>query len=196
MQSVSGANDGGTVTVDYDVAQGLTTVNLGFGFGHPNVLRLHGVTPGDIDLERVGDGSLYFFIQGQSFFYIGSKSAGTGLIWHDFSDADDLPSQIVFDDGTVWDKPEIEQQFVDQEEAGNPSVITGFSGDETIECSTGDTLLIGGSGSDTYIYRSGDGYDRIDDRNLPDFQGVYGSDKVVFADLNFDQAQPAARRRQ
>ena len=60
MQSVSGANDGGTVTVDCYVAQGLTMVNLGFGFGYLNAPRLHGVTPGDIDLERVGDGSLYF----------------------------------------------------------------------------------------------------------------------------------------
>ncbi|MDF1734693.1 MAG: calcium-binding protein, partial [Minwuia sp.] len=51
--------------------------------------------------------------------------------------------------------------------------LAGESGDDTLDGGTGNDTLTGGQGDDTYIYRRGDGIDRLDDTS--------GSDTVQFA---------------
>src|SRR5262249_29663648 len=83
-------------------------------------------------------------------------------------------SQIVFSDGVVWTQADIKAHVLALEEAeiaggagpgGAGRVVTGFAGsDDTLTAGAGAAELVGGSGSDTYVWAPGDGMTRIDDQ--------------------------------
>ena len=57
--------------------------------------------------------------------------------------------------------------------------LLGYNGADTLEGAGGDDLLIGGRGDDTYVFRSGDGQDVIDNTGG-------GYDTLQFADAGFN----------
>ena len=81
--------------------------------------------------------------------------------------------------------------FASKAEIGPIATIVGTDGDDVIngsnsiydviDCGLGDDVINGGDWDDTYIWRMGDGNDRIID---PEWAG--GSDRVIFEDVNFD----------
>jgi VCBS repeat-containing protein len=96
-----------------------------------------------------------------------------------FNDVNNNVEQIVFNDGTVWDKSVIESKLLLATEENDTlsgmfddDVIDGLGGDDTIYGSDGDDTLIGNfgndhllgeAGSDTYVFNLGWGYDTISD---------------------------------
>lgn len=70
--------------------------------------------------------------------------------------------QIVFADGTVWNREQIRQAAWFRGTTGIDDIY-GSSLDDTIVAGLGDDALYGGSGGDTYVYASGDGADFISD---------------------------------
>jgi Ca2+-binding RTX toxin-like protein len=77
------------------------------------------------------------------------------------SDIDQL-EQIVFADGTTWDQNAIKDAVLRTLSTDGDDTIDGFADrDDTIDAGEGDDDLNGDTGSDTYIYNSGDGDDVI-----------------------------------
>ena len=177
LPNTVGVNDGETVTVDYDIADGLTQLNWGYSFGEQHVLNLHGVAVDDVVLERIGDGNQFNYIDGNGFFLIGAASRAGGLMLYDALKLNSI-DRIVFDDGTVWDQVAIRQHFVDQEQSAGDDLIVGWYGDDSFDGGTGNDAFFGGDGSDTYTYRRGDGIDRINDTGSGN-----DIDRIVLADI-------------
>ena len=81
------------------------------------------------------------------------------------------------DSGEVLTIPEILADLVAEQATDGDNVITGTDTADTLEGGAGSDLLSGGRGSDTYVYRAGDGDDRIVDNGyssldvlqLPDY---------------------------
>jgi Ca2+-binding RTX toxin-like protein len=69
--------------------------------------------------------------------------------------------QIVFGDGAIWSKAQLQAAAIAQAQTAANDVAWGFSGNETMQGGTGDDRLYGYAGNDTYTYNAGDGNDRI-----------------------------------
>jgi len=76
--------------------------------------------------------------------------------------------RIVFDDGTVWSRAEFAAQAIAQAASDSDDVITGSSSDDMILARAGNDFVHGADGSDTYVFRAGDGRDVIDDNGNGD----------------------------
>jgi Ca2+-binding RTX toxin-like protein len=70
--------------------------------------------------------------------------------------------QVVFDDGTIWDRAQIKVATWLVGTAAADTIV-GTDGDDTIQGKGGADTLLGGYGNDTYLYASGDGNDLIRD---------------------------------
>ena len=87
--------------------------------------------------------------------------------------------QVIFKDGTTWDRDDLLAEAWYRGTSGNDS-ITGTSADETFDTGKGDDTLAGSYGSDTYLWGKGSGNDVIDE------YGYYASldtDTVLLTDL-------------
>lgn len=118
--------------------------------------------------------------------------------------------QILFADGTQWNRAAIVAQFQAQaitnksdyvpgtrfsdtiaSGAGNDIVTTG-EGNDSLTGGTGDDSLDGGKGADTYYYNVGDGHDRIYDDHYRDWSvnrlvlgaGIAAADLIYERDHN------------
>ena len=175
---------GDLYVVEHDVADGFAWPSWGSTFGQERTLILHGVGPDDVVLQRIGDHSRYYYIDGSAAFFIGTDGADAGGFMMYTNDFYMQADRLIFDDGTVWERAELEQHFIDVQYTDGDDVIAGFFGDNTVEAGRGNDFLIGGEGSDTYVYRAGDGFDRIDDRDSYD-----SADRLVFEDIRSDQVK-------
>ena len=88
--------------------------------------------------------------------------------------------RIEFADGTTWNLAKIASEAWYRGTAG-VDVITGSNYSDTIIGGAGADLLNGAANSDTYLYRSGDGSDKIDESN----GSTADVDVLRFLDLNF-----------
>lgn len=137
------------------------------GFGGVDVLKLVDIDPSSVRLERTPTqnpmfGMLYdlkVIIQplnqgdrAETITVVGQYGA-TSASWNGVE-------QIQFSDGTIWNTIEIAKR----------AALTGTNGDDTLlgsryadtlEGGLGDDVLDGGLGIDTYVWRPGDGNDRI-----------------------------------
>ena len=112
------------------------------------------------------------------------KATGETVTLVDLTDGNHIGIEhIDFADGTSI--------FGSKAEIGPIATIVGTDGNDVINGSNsindvinggrGDDVINGGGGDDTYVWRMGDGNDRIID---PVWAG--GSDRVIFEDVNFD----------
>ena len=103
-----------------------------------------------------------------------------------YSDATYGIENIVFSDGTSWNREAIQQAAVLMGDA-NDNQMYGYDTADTFQGNGGADYLAGGKGSDTYRYASGDGSDQIDE------WGTAG-DTDVLKLLNITSPQVALRR--
>ncbi|MEA2879899.1 MAG: hypothetical protein QOF14_5095, partial [Hyphomicrobiales bacterium] len=113
-------------------------------------LKLTGLNPADIDLWRVGN-DLFVKIL---------SSGETVKVAAHFSWEPSGIEQLVFADGTIWDRATIESLAWFRGTAA-AETITATDGPNTIDGRGGDDTLLGKSGSDTYIFGVGSGNDII-----------------------------------
>ncbi|MBX9826325.1 MAG: pre-peptidase C-terminal domain-containing protein [Xanthobacteraceae bacterium] len=166
-----------TRVIDFDVADGLAAPFWGFTIGEDHVLNLHGVTPDDLVLQRVGDES-------EAFFFLGTAGPdGGGLIFTSPSYFPDI-DRVVFDNGAVWDGATLDQRFLALAQTDGDDVIHGFYDSAEIVGGLGNDIMIGQGGADTYVYRRGDGFDRIQERgSAGTSSGEPIIDTLSFADI-------------
>ncbi|MEO1292762.1 MAG: calcium-binding protein [Pseudomonadota bacterium] len=97
----------------------------------------------------------------------------------------DQVEQVKLGDGTEWSIDQIRADILANATTSGDDTITGFEADDTIEGGLGDDLLSGADGSDTYIFRAGDGIDRIHD------QGFFDNDRVEIIGHTADETSVA-----
>lgn len=98
------------------------------------------------------------------------------------SSAQDQIEILEFADGSTLDMHGAREAVIDSQESSGDDRIIGFTTHDTLEGGAGCDLLQGGGGSDTYIYRAGDGFDVVDD------QGFLSTDVLQFVDYNSTDA--------
>ncbi|BAM91984.1 putative calcium binding hemolysin protein [Bradyrhizobium oligotrophicum S58] len=169
----------GSDTYIYNAGDGNDTItdNTAFDGSNDRLVLGAGLTPANLVISRSGsDVTLSFSDQAGSIRMVAFDSgANVGL------------EQVVFGDGTVWSKQQLESAYIAQQMAAGATSITGFDqnndviigtsgndtlsslgGNDTLTGGAGNDTLDGGSGSDTYIYNAGDGNDTITDNTAFD----------------------------
>jgi Ca2+-binding RTX toxin-like protein len=153
--TISGGND----TIFYSKGDGYDVVHDTIGqISDHDTFVLADLNAGDIELSRVG-GHLLLTV----------KSTGEYVDFDNFFPNNRLDSTtknidiIKFADGTSWDRARILQEAWYRGTDGLDSIVTGSELNDTIYGGKGDDFLQGWTGSDTYVWRKGDGNDEIDD---------------------------------
>ena len=131
-----------------------------------DVLRLTGIASTGVILEQAGN-NLRVVIGSEVVTIVNhyqQTGAGQGIESIEFSDV-------------TWNRATIAANAWIRGTDGNDTITTG-SGDSVIVGGLGNDVLTGGAGADTYIYRSGDGNDRIVE------DSATGADTLKLMDLN------------
>ncbi|WP_375459324.1 calcium-binding protein, partial [uncultured Enterovirga sp.] len=72
--------------------------------------------------------------------------------------------EIAFANGRVWSKDDVQAAYIRQVQTAGNDTIRGFEGrNDSIEGGTGNDILSGYSGSDTYRFDQGDGTDQLNE---------------------------------
>jgi Ca2+-binding RTX toxin-like protein len=160
--------DWGSDTYIYRVGSGNDTIQESGLSGDVDKVKLIGLNTADVTLGRTGDDLFVTVISSGEVLKVASHftSNGYGI------------EQLVFADGTTWDRSTIQAQAWLRGTSG-AETIQGTSANETVDGLGGDDILKGDWGSDTYIYRVGSGNDTIQE------SGLSGDvDKIKFVGLN------------
>jgi len=168
---------GGTGVDTYSFARGDgrdAVVDDGFGADR---LNIHGYTPAETLLLRDGASLILRFVGTTDEIYI------KGTLDNAFSNGIE---SIVFDDATTWTMTDARERLIAQSETAGADRVVGFVMDDQIEGGRDADVLIGGEGSDTYVYQRGDGADLIDD-------GGFGDTDVILV-RGYDIADATLRR--
>lgn len=92
------------------------------------------------------------------------------------SNGSDGVEEIVFADGTIWDRNAIAEETMDFFGTNEDDFFLGTSSDENIRGAGGDDILRGQAGSDSYFFGANEGADFIND-----FTGsTADTDRIVF----------------
>jgi Ca2+-binding RTX toxin-like protein len=166
-----------------------------------------GVTAADLTFSRPVDG--YGNPSGDLTITIGGANGGTLTVQGYFEDTYNGIEKIVFADGTVWNRTDIDQHYFAPRLTGGNDLVTGTAGDDSIDGGAGndtisgtggnDTLaggtgndrLIGSTGIDTYRFDANFGQDAVFDNGpafgdpVPPFpDGGLGNDRIEFTAYN------------
>ena len=160
----------GNFEVDYNIADGYAIAPSSDSEGDgltTTTIRISGLDPADVEIQRVGFGS--DVDSGSDILISASGSTAGGLLAAANFDSSVLGfDQIVFDDGTVWTRQQIEQRLLEQAISDPETAqVFGFADISTIEIGPGDKFITQptsdtASHPHTFIYRSGDGFDTIE----------------------------------
>ena len=159
-QALQPIQNGNTTEYDYDIADGFCWAqqkDFTDTAGNITTVRVSGIDPADVELQAIGvPGSESANAAGVLLSAKDSTAAGLLL---ESTGGTILPfDQLVFDDGTVWTRSEVEQMLVDQQSAATGGkAIYGYGDDETLSAGVGTDLLTAGSGAETFVYARGDG---------------------------------------
>ena len=172
--------DFGDATIIYRRGDGIDTILNRFYFD--KVLELPDLDPGDVELWDAPFGSgnrLILTIPGER-----------GQI-HLTEGADGI-EEIRFAGGTVWSRTDMAANAVPKLALDSgPVTSSGSSGNDTFENSPADDYRSDFRGSDTYVYRLGDGHDVISDSTSFSNVGI-DTNTLEFPDIAF--ADVIARR--
>lgn len=140
-----------------------------------NVFRLIGIAPEDVRIERRGEGNAAGFvlkILGTTDSIEFTKDLVDGTFLNPSFTPIHIYDRIVFDDGTVWTRGDVEARYWEHATTAGNDAITGFDHGDTLAGGQGDDKLYGADGADIYLWNRGDGHDTIID--------VKGPDRIVF----------------
>ena len=136
-----------------------------------DLLHLTDLDPADIVLTRVGDDLMLRdqttgqTIEIDNHFLTGPSGEGYGV------------ESIRFADGSQWDRAAIVANTWISGTTGVDN-LGGSSGEDNLFGDLGDDILQAGAGADVYLYRSGDGSDRIEESS------AVGADVLKLADID------------
>jgi Ca2+-binding RTX toxin-like protein len=154
--------DGGAGDDAIDGGAGNDTYLFGVGSGNDTISE-YGSNAGTDTVRLVGlnVADVTFARQGNDIIVTINSSGETLKFYNQFHDAGNGIDQILFANGTVWDRSDIEGAA----NAGiaDDQTINGTGGDDTLHGGAGNDTLIGGSGSDTYLFGVGYGNDTINE---------------------------------
>ncbi|MCZ7929171.1 calcium-binding protein [Agrobacterium pusense] len=176
---VYASGDGNDVIVDTSAA-GTET----------DTLFLVDLLPAEIELSRSG-----FDLQIKDIKTNQIITAKDTVRWSSYANERGVDA-IRFADGTVWNKEKIYEEAWIRGATGNDTLQGGHSTNETFFGDTGDDLIISatrrgdvdhGSGSDTFIYRLGDGNDTIYDSSY----SLKVTDTLVLRNINAEDVRLA-----
>ena len=113
-----------------------------------------GIAPADIVLRRPADrpGDLELSIAG---------TTDRVVIDGHFDDEDNGIDRIVFANGAVWTRADIEARYLAQAGTPGDDTVFGFDSNDLIDGGGGNDVLSGGAGGDTYRVDGGDGDDQV-----------------------------------
>ncbi|MBL0375288.1 hypothetical protein JJB09_25055 [Rhizobium sp. KVB221] len=169
-------------TYRYSRGGGHDTINeTGAYWGNSDKLLLLDINPNEVSLTRNGNDVTLGFAESSP----GAGDAGSILIKGALANSNEVGiEQIVFANGTIWTPTLLFQMLLDNAGTPQDDVIIGDNANNLISGRGGNDNLVGGAGSDTYIYNRGDGHDTIDETG-----GLWGSsDKLLLADINSNEA--------
>ena len=153
--SLSGG--GGSDTYQFAVGDGADVINDAGDSASVDVLIFGGgILPQDLVIQVSATDPNDAVIK------VGSTGDSVTLVGQFLSDGSGI-EQILFDDGTVWGRENITAVDIAGQVSDGDDQVIGTALAETIEAGTGNDLLQGGFGGDTYRYKLGDGIDTIED---------------------------------
>ncbi|MCV6577008.1 MAG: AHH domain-containing protein, partial [Cohaesibacter sp.] len=164
----------GSDTFIYTLGDGKDTIfDRGTGQDDVDRLILHNVVPDDVGVSSTHDGNLALTMPDGAMIVINDQFNGrvSGL------------EEIVFDDGTIWQREDFDQSNVANQSTDDSDVIVGTQSDDRLEGGLGHDFLNGKWGDDTYVYSLGDGADIIEDDNWRQSE----LDKLILHGVNADE---------
>jgi Ca2+-binding RTX toxin-like protein len=144
----------GSDTYIYRRGDGNDTINETSGASDVDTLRLVAINVADVSLNRTGNHLLIQVI----------SSGETVKVQDHFISTTYGVEQLLFADGTIWDRATILASTPIAGTAGNDA-LSGTSGDDSMVGGAGNDTLNGKAGSDKYVYASADGNDLINEDN-------------------------------
>ncbi|WP_281544595.1 calcium-binding protein [Grimontia sp. SpTr1] len=167
---------GGNDTYIYSRGDGDDVITENSWNGSGDKLQFTDINASDVSLVR--DGTSVTLVIAES-----SAGAGDGssivLSYSLDGKWDSGIESIVFADGTVWNRGDLQTMVIAHSQTDGDDTIEGFRGSDMITGGLGDDVMNGAGGNDTYVYSRGDGDDVITENN---WNG--SGDKLQFTDIN------------
>lgn len=145
------------------------------------------ITTDTLRLTNVVPDSVSIIVDGESL-VVGLPNGSVRLVNQRDSLGWDTIEFIVFDDGTVWDLAAISAAAAPLGGTENTvlgsaadETLLGTNDDDTIGGDAGNDVLEAGDGNDLYLWGSGSGNDRIQERGS---DARFTADRLQFTDLN------------
>ena len=165
---------GGAGDDRYDYAAGDGDDRISDVGDSDDTVRLTGYDIADIAFAvRAGPGSSDLVLTFETF---GDRL----ILQNSLGDTADGIEQIVFADGTVWDRDDMRARALSDIETTGDDNVYGFTGNDNFVAEAGNDYMAGGQGADRYVFGSGTGHDTIKDDDTT--AGV--TDRVVFLTVN------------
>lgn len=187
------SGSGGTSILDGGVGDdwlqggaGNDTYIFARGYGHDIITDFGTLTPTDVDtlkLVGVGADTVEFSRQGDNLVVRIVATDEDIIIQNQFGTGQNYygVERILFDDGSTFDRTAIQNLAWYRGTSGGDVVDAYFAGtNKTFDLGGGDDYIISNIGNDTYLYRRGEGSDRIEDSAA--LSG--GPDTLKLLDLN------------
>jgi Ca2+-binding RTX toxin-like protein len=173
--------DGGAGNDTLRGGAGSDTYRFGAGYGNDLIVETTGSADTDrIELVGLNPNDVVFSRSGDNLF-ISIVATGEVLKVQDhFYSTSYGAEQIVFANGTTWDRSVIQQAAWIRGDASDNTLV-GSSGNDTLDGGAGNDTLKGGAGSDTYRFGAGYGNDLIVETT-----GSVDTDRIELVGLNPD----------
>ncbi|MGR9148099.1 calcium-binding protein [Rhizobium leguminosarum] len=167
----------GNDTYIYRAGDGADVIFEASSEGTTDTLKLSGIAPSAVSLIRDGNNLKIQFSGSAGDQVTLVSGASTPAEFDQYG-----IEKIQFDDGTIWDAAVLRQKSIYAGATDGNDTLTGTTASGDFGGGKGDDVLNAGSGNDNYIYRRGDGLDRItEDANSG------ATDRITLVDIAKDQ---------